>query len=466
MQALVDACPAGTTFNLAAGIHHDSVTSPKNSDVFAGAAGAIENGAKVLSGWKQVNVNSSSYWTAAAGTPLKSDPNMAAHCQASYPGCWYAQDLYFDNADYIHVTSLDRLAPGMWYYDFDGNDGGVANNVYLADDPTGHVVELGSQSFAFTGNSASGVTVENLTIEKYAPNVQDGAVEPRAPGWIIQKCEIRLNHGSAVSLRPNGNDTQILNNSLHDNGQYGFNAGRVSNTTVTGNQIFHNNIDHVKIGFGAGCCKITGTGATISYNTVHDNLGMGLWSDVFASQITYSDNVVYGNTGEGIRIEVSDRNSIIHNTVYGNGFGNPDEGNQKGPQIHYASSSHAVIKDNIVTASANSRGGIIVDYNAKREGCGQGCKLPQEMNISGNRITVSDPDVPAMQVADYSNTFEQWGGSVQFEQNTYCLPGSGNGKHFKYGNGNPPPPINFKDWQKRGQDGHGQLSAGACSADQ
>ncbi len=465
LQSLVTACPSGTIFNLTAGVHHDSVTSLKSNDVFTGAPGAIENGATLLKGWKQVTINSVTYWTTAGGTPLTSDSSMAAHCQAKYPGCWYAQDLYFDNADYVHVTSLSNVAAGTWYYDLGGNLGGVTNNIYLTDDPNGHVVELGTQSFAFYSASAPGITLQNLTIEKYAPNLQEGAVETRAPGWIVQQCEIRLNHGAGIAVRPNGNNTQILNNVLHDNGQDGFNVGAVSNTTVTSNTIYHNNIDHVKSGFGSGCCKITGTGATISYNTVYDNLGMGLWSDVFASGITYSKNTVYGNTGEGIRVEVSDRNTITNNAVYDNGFGNPDEGNQKGPQIHYASSSHATITGNIITASANSRGGIIVDYNAKREGCGKGCKIPVEMNISGNRITVVSPDIPAVEAADYSNTFNQWATDGMFDHNTYCLPNeSWKGAIWRWGNGNPPPAITFKTWQSKRQDAHAVFSVGACSS--
>lgn len=465
LQALVSACPAGTTFNLAAGVHHDSVTQLKNNDVFAGESGAIESGARQITGWTQVSVNGGSYWTAPGGTPLHNDPSNAAHCQANYPACWYAQDLFVDNKDYVHAASLNNLSAGTWYYDFDGSDGGTPNNVYLADDPTGHDVELAVLPFAFFSATASGITVQNLTIEKYAPNIQEGAVEPRAPGWVIQNCDIRLNHGSGISIRPSGNNIRVLNNSLHDNGQFGINVGAVNNVTVDGNDIFHNNIDHVKTGFGSGCCKFTGRNFMISNNKVHDNLGMGLWSDVFASGITYDHNVVYNNSGEGIRVEISDRNTITNNIVYGNGFGDPDEGGQKGPQIHCASSSHATITGNIITVSPGSAGGIVVDYNARREGCGPGCKVPEEMNISGNRITVLAPNLSAVEVKDYSNSFHQWGKDSMFDGNTYCMPNGGK-PQMRFGDGNPPPAISFKDWQHRRQDPNGQVSQNAsdCSS--
>jgi len=468
LQQLVSACPPGTTFNLAAGVHHDSITSPKSNDTFNGASGAIENGARVLTAWKQVTINSRTYWTVPGGTPIRSDPQNAMHCQRDYPGCWLPQDLYFDNADYVHVTSLDRVDAGRWYFDYDGNDGGVTNNVYVADDPSGHTVELGVRSYAFYSETASHVTIQNLIIEKYAQNLQDGAVESRAPGWMIQENEIRLSHGSGVALRPpNGGDTQILNNSLHDNGQYGFNIGRVHNVTISGNKVFHNNIDHVNTDFGSGCCKVAGYEVTVSGNTIYDNLGMGLWSDAFANGVTYSNNQVYGNTGEGIRIEVSDHQTVANNNVYDNGFGNPDEQNRRGPQIHAASSSHVSITGNIVTASANSGGGIYVDYNARREGCGNGCKVPMEMSVTGNRITILSPNIPAIQYADYSNTFNQWGNDGVFDQNTYCVPNENwKAPTWRWGNGNPPQPINFKGWQSRRQDEHAVVSAGSCSSAQ
>ena len=70
LQSLVNAKPAGTTFILLPGVHHDSVTSLKNGDSFTGQPGAVENGATVLTGWTQVTIGGTQYWTTAGGTPL------------------------------------------------------------------------------------------------------------------------------------------------------------------------------------------------------------------------------------------------------------------------------------------------------------------------------------------------------------------------------------------------------------
>jgi hypothetical protein len=139
LQNLVNANPAGTTFTLLPGVHHDSVTSIKNGDTFTGQPGAIENGAKVLAGWSQVAINSVTYWTTAGGTPISTGYN-GSNCAPGFPGCFYPQDLYLDNVTYTHVTSLASVAPSAWYYDYAGGDGGVVNNVYLAssENPNSH----------------------------------------------------------------------------------------------------------------------------------------------------------------------------------------------------------------------------------------------------------------------------------------------------------------------------------------
>jgi hypothetical protein len=239
LQSLVTANPAGTTFTLLPGVHHDSVTSLKNGDTFTGQPGAIENGAKVLTGWSLVTIYSVTYWTTPGGIPLTSNQS-SSQCEAGYPGCFYAQDLYFDNVTYTHVTSLASVGPGTWYYDFAGGDGGVVNNVYLTDNPTGHTVELGANRYAFQSSSATNVTIQGLIVEKYAPLLQYGAIEPQASAWLIQNCEIRLNHGYGVNAGSGGNGVQVLNNSIHDNGQAGFGAGGITGGTFNNNTVYYN----------------------------------------------------------------------------------------------------------------------------------------------------------------------------------------------------------------------------------
>ena len=112
LQNLVTACPSGTTFNLAARVHHDSVTSLKNGDTFTGQAGAIENGAKVLTGWRQVTINSVTYWTTAGGTPVTPNALETQWCRAGFPGC-YRRRTFISTVQPIRMSHpLPMWQPG------------------------------------------------------------------------------------------------------------------------------------------------------------------------------------------------------------------------------------------------------------------------------------------------------------------------------------------------------------------
>src|SRR6516165_9889595 len=64
LQNLVNANPAGTTFCLQPGVHHDSV-KPKSNDIFTGISGAVENGARLLTNWQRTVIAGTPYWTTA-----------------------------------------------------------------------------------------------------------------------------------------------------------------------------------------------------------------------------------------------------------------------------------------------------------------------------------------------------------------------------------------------------------------
>src|SRR5579872_1189815 len=85
IQSAVNANPSGTIFNLTAGVYRQqSVTSLKNGDSFIGQDGAIMDGAKILTGWRQASINGVLYWTAPGGTPL---PTPAPGCGGTLPCC-------------------------------------------------------------------------------------------------------------------------------------------------------------------------------------------------------------------------------------------------------------------------------------------------------------------------------------------------------------------------------------------
>ena len=58
-------------------------------------------------------------------------------------------------------------------------------------------VELSVTPQAFVAD-VNNITIQNLTIEKYASFQQQGAVDVHGNGWIVNNDEIRLNHAIGV----------------------------------------------------------------------------------------------------------------------------------------------------------------------------------------------------------------------------------------------------------------------------
>src|SRR5206468_1827793 len=115
-----------------------------------------------------------------------------------------------------------------FYFDY------AADKIYIADNPAGHTVEAGKLADAFHG-SASNVTIENLVIEKYDPEIQYGAIRGDQ-NWTIQNNEVRLNYAAGITAN---DGSQIIGNYVHDNGELGV-AGVGNNILVQGNELARN----------------------------------------------------------------------------------------------------------------------------------------------------------------------------------------------------------------------------------
>ena len=212
IQAAVNANPEGTTFVLKAGLYRMQSVKPKNGSVFRGEHGAILCGARLLTSFTREGA----YWVATGQTQHGQVNGMV---QAGYEGARYPEDLFFDDQPLRHVLSLPKVGPGTWYFDYD------ADKVYFFDDPTGRKVEIGVSRCAFSG-TATKVTIQGLTVEKYAIPAQMGAIGDQYPpaNWTVQDCETRLNHGTGIRM---ADGWKVRWNLIHTNGQMG--TGGVGN---------------------------------------------------------------------------------------------------------------------------------------------------------------------------------------------------------------------------------------------
>jgi len=337
---IVSSKPTGTTFIFTPGTYrlaHPIVA--KDNDKFIGetecappesACPAIISGAIVIGpAAKFDGVN----YRVTGQTQKNPRGVTTGNCDPGWLACILPEDLYFDGVPLRHLDSqtLPTIGPGEWWFDYDNHV------IYFHDDPAGHTVETSLINNGF-GGPADNVTLQYLTVEKFASMYPVGAVGmgqgPRAlqqgRDWTVQNCEIRLNHGYGVRLEYR---MHVLNNYIHDNGQNGV-AGGLGNPAVPesestnsgiliqGNTISHNDYAHFNPGFGSGGIKIGSTsGVVVRGNTIENNEGSGVHFDEDCQNELVDGNLITGNSdASGLEQEIGYGRSVFRNNlVLGNG---------------------------------------------------------------------------------------------------------------------------------------------------
>jgi parallel beta-helix repeat protein len=391
--------PAGTTFYLTSGVHRGVYVRPKDGQAFVGAPGAILSGARVLSGFTQ----SGGLWRVAGQTQHNEEKGT---CLDGYDGCVHPEQLFIDGQELWQVTSLSAVTSGTWYFDY-GQD-----TIYIADNPAGHTIETSVTPVAFDGD-ATGVTIRDLVIEKYATPAQMGAVHGQTDrngaygnAWLVEGNEFRYNASSGIAL---GHDMVVKANFLHHNGRLGVGSGLADGATIVGNEISYNcrGTGFLCFGWGGGGIKLAGAKNTvIQSNFVHNNYAVGIHVDVQASNTLFEGNNVVDNYGSGIFVEVSSGATVRSNTVVDNGFERPDA---RGAGITISASTNVTVTGNKVIDNAL---GIVAYQHDRPPGLSQ-------LVVTGNQVVQSDGYIGLRDQSNAAAFFDS--ASVTWDNNTYDL---------------------------------------------
>jgi parallel beta-helix repeat protein len=210
------------------------------------------------------------------------------------------------------------------------------------------------------------VTIHNLVIENYGVHTWDAVVSPEldARGWLVVGNEIRNNAGTGIKA---GNGWVVRGNWVHDNWWTGI-GGEGPSITVEDNRVENNNTGRNDTEYDASATKFVRTsGLIVRRNMVVGNYGNGIWVDIDATDSKIQDNTVSGNFGAGILVEVSQGALVDGNTVEGNGYGRTVS--VDGGAIVISSSrdvtvSHNTVVDNrdaIVAVSVDRTGALPAD---------------------------------------------------------------------------------------------------------
>jgi len=436
-QSIVEAHPPGSAFVFGPGVHRLQQIFPRRSDSFFGAPGARLNGSVVLTDASRLGGR----YVFDGPAPHR---NMERHgvCQSAYPLCDRPLALFLDDQPLRVVGSVEEVVSGSWFFDEQ------RHRIYLADDPAGRVAEITHTPFAF-GGDAQDVTIENLTIEKYASSNQQGAINGRGAGvgWTVRHNDVLRNYGYGIAM---GARNRAIGNRAMYNGQIGIGGGSAAGMLVEGNEIAFNVWNGVNCEWECGGGKWGEvTDLVLRGNHVHHNDGLGLWTDDWCSGVVFADNLIERNARAGISHEISQRAVIRNNRLIGNGTGGFAWGWHA--QIQIQNSQDVEVYGNHIELDPVAGGNGITLIQQDR-GAGLGLR---NIAVTGNVLVMAGgggtlagwfADFEAERVA---------GSSIRFESNEYVVPSL------------PSPirawsmdrPLLFQQWQAAGFDAHGTIRA-------
>jgi len=502
ISEIVASQPAGTVFSLACGLYRMQKTIfPLPGDSFIGA-GAIDgvpksppcamlNGSVVLKNWTAGSGASAGTWYGTLSSAETIRQHSLSRCNSNDLGCEYPQDLFFNSAPRTHVTASFPPAAGQWYLDYTGAVGEqVANTVYVGDDPTGSTVELSVIRAAFAG-FANNISIQNLTIEKYASPIQRGAITASGNQWIIKNNWLALNHGAGIRLSESAN-ALIAYNRANRNGEIGIDSSGGVGNVFSNNVVTQNNFAGTIYGFEAGGGKFsTETGVEVINNIFSYNNGNGIWGDTEDTNAFFSGNTVAHNLINGITYEVSHTGTIVRNTLIDNAQRGP--GQCIAPHIPILSGhdvctglgtcsgggcttcTYAKAEIWLHTSDTSTVGGSVSDGNKIISNCG-GIQIREDnrLNVTGNTVS-HNTLILHTGSAVISNILGGWsdhGGAGLnmylplaanlFDYNSYTFDslGAAGANQWQWHGDGPHgnQRYDWAGWQAEGQDQHGSIS--------
>ncbi|MFL5244940.1 MAG: PxKF domain-containing protein [Gemmataceae bacterium] len=220
--------------------------------------------------------------------------------------------------------------------------GGTANqarNVISGNGGNGVFIETGGNNNVVTGNligtdinghSGNGTDGQPL-------GNQGGGVSALGPGNTISANLIAGNATVGVGIgRPNSSGNQVLNNQIINNGDYGvaLDSPGTSGNIVAGN-VIEGNGGGVLIDFFATSNTLGGTGASAG-NVISGNAGFGVRISRSSSNNTVVGNTLSSNGSVGVDVDSGTGNTISDNSIHDNASANAMPGG-----IHLNSANNA-----------------------------------------------------------------------------------------------------------------------------
>ncbi len=380
LQALVDAAAPRTVVEASPGcVYREQVTIDKPLTL-RGGIGTEIRGSDVWTGWTK----SGAYWVSEKSLP--NFPSGNAYCDprvANNYRCLWPEQVFIDDRPLLQVASDPRVGQ----FAVDDN-----RRVNIAEDPTGHAVEVTTRTRWVVGASGD-VTIEGFTMKHAAnPAQAGGAIRNNGyDNWIVRNNDLSWAHAVNVSLGA-ASGLAIIGNNVHHGGQFGI-TGSKADLEVRNNAIHNNNTEDFDPVWAGGGMKTAGAvHVVISGNNVHHNDYTGLWCDEACNDATYSNNRVHHNVRYGIRVEISDHAKVFDNVLWENGWGETDGRNYQQSAVSIVASRDVQVYNN--TMAWNNDAVVVANPQRTRGVGGSDPKFDTVTDVHVHHNTILATDYP------------------------------------------------------------------------
>lgn len=358
VQKAVNASPSGGTIVIRGGTYRESVAlSNKTLTIQAYPHEEVWlKGSVVVTGW------------VADGTTWRKDAwnyrfnrvtTPSGYIDSAYPMAGYPDMVYVNGRPLRQVSAKAQVAAGTFYVD-------EANSqLYIGDDPTGRMVEGAAYQNALVLYNAPNSKILGLGFghaASQANSASSAVIVNTSNAVLLENNTFAWNAASGVEIGQLSDDVVVRGNEMVNNGLVGATSwGSPRRLTFRGNHAASNNAERFSIHWASGGVKLNGIiEATVSDNTIENNVGVGLWCDNGCANVKIVRNVSRNNTFPGIMYEISDGGIIASNIAVNNG-------GTGGGGIYVSESPNVKVYNNtIVTNAVPNARSIDVNSNTRK----------------------------------------------------------------------------------------------------
>jgi len=339
----------GDTIILRGGVYREApggLSKQLSIEAYPGEKPQIR-GSQIAKNWKKAGA----FWQSPAGLPVFCGTCFhRGNLSEGFLAAGLPEQVFFDGTPLRQVIVLSDLGPGRFYVDR------PSGTYALADDPSGHLVEISVNENALVFQEGSnGSILKGLHFSQFSPVAEPGLgamVKVDAPNLVIEDNSFTFSAVKGLSVF--AGSVTVKGNLFAENGMMGLAAWQADRLIVSGNRFQANNTERFAVTGAvseAAGAKITSSRSIeVTDNLFVHNHGNGLWLDLDVRGAAIHANSFLENRRHGVFFEVSVAGKISGNLFERNGLS----------AIAVSTSRNVQVVRNVITTSSHA---LIVQHD-------------------------------------------------------------------------------------------------------